>query len=759
MTSALARKGRGKGARTRTDIMPKLMVFAQRYGLWISIVLLIVALWAGFSIRYIPYKNYNEIVSNAKAMGLGDVSVAARFGAMDPLIEYWLAKYLHDHGLSSWSTLHPPNPAVMKFWYPWGRDFTRSAKPFIPFIGAKPLGGLSVAQWVSLLPPIFGTLMVLMVFLYMYSSYGRAAAITAALLAAVLPSSIIRTYAGFVEKVGIAMPFLILAVWLFVEAMRRNNYVLAAISGIVGGFIAFIWGGYLLGGLIIAAATALAPLATNSSRETRVKFLLGLLATITYGITLLAEKTYTSIPKRYIELPIIIVIFFFAIYEGLERFVTRRHGYIAERRVVLSYAATLVVLGISVFFVAPYIGISGKYYYALLGPLRGIVHGKLGVIEFTVAENNPPSPRLLLHRMNVILFTAPIAGLYLLYIAIKRKESWHLPLVVSSLGFYHALLGMAYFEQVASVFGVLVSAAMLGVFIKDLMWEEKVAKRSKRKYSETYEVLAFSAFLLVTLLVAGMVAGAHTALGMMKDIAPIQLDMPNMNAQQYGWLYLLHLFRDKTPSDTVVVAWWDYGYLITVGSDRATVADGATINSTQIKLLAKFFTTTNEDEASNILRELHLKPNKTLVLVHEAVLYNPATGAIIYSPSIGDIAKSTAMLLIAGVMKRGEGLTRQVINHFLNSTIYHMFVTAPYYMNKVGIVFVPFKGPTKGFNVTSVYVAGVNKAGKPYHFKHFKPYLVLISPFVDRNGHILVQRVGNDTYQLGIIYVVYKWTG
>ncbi len=757
MTKARKERRTRSGKETTTIIL-RLTKLMHRYGLWISIALLLVALWIGFSIRYMPYKNYDKIVSNIKAMGLGDVSVTARFSAMDPLIEYWMAKYLHDHGLGSWATLHPPNPAVMKFWYPWGRDFTRSAKPFVPFVGAKPIGELSVAQWVSLLPPIFGTLMILMAFLYIYSSYGRTAAITAAFLAAVLPSSIIRTYAGFVEKVGIALPFLILTVWLFVEAMRRDNYVLAVISGVVGGFIALIWGGYILGGLVIAAATVLAPLAASSVNEARTKFLLGLIATIAYGSTLLAETSYTPIPKRYIGLPILIVVFFFAVYEGLERIISTRRGYIAKRHATLSYTTILLALGVSVFFIAPYIGISGKYYYALLGPLRGIIHGKLGVIEFTVAENNPPNPKLLLHRMNVVLFTAPIAGLYLLYIAIRRKESWHLPLVVSSLGFYHAVLGMAYFEQVASVFGVLVSAAMLGAIIKEITWEEKVSKK-KRRYSETYDVLVFSALLLAIILIGGMVAGAHAALKMMKNTAPIQLDMPSMNAQQYGWLYLLHSFRIKTPNDTVVVAWWDYGYLITVGSDRATVADGATINGTQIKMLAKFFTTTNEDEASNILRELHLRPNNTLVLVHEAVLYNPATGTIIYSPSIGDIAKSTAMLLIAGVMKRGEGLTQQVINHFLNSTIYRMFVTAPYYMSKKGIVFIPFKGATKGFNIKSVYVAGVNRLGKPYHFKHFKPYLVLISPFIDKKGHVLVQRVGGNTYQLGIIYIVYKWTG
>ncbi len=760
MKTALARRGheRRRAGREAT-IVSRLLGLAHRYGLWISILVLIVALWVGFDIRYIPYKNYNEIVSNAKSMNLGDVAVTARFGAMDPLIEYWLAKYLHDHGLSSWSTLHPPNPAVMKFWYPWGRDFTHSAKPFIPFIGAKPLGGLSVAQWVSLLPPIFGVLMILMAFLYMYSSYGRTAAIIAALLAAVLPSSIIRTYAGFVEKVGIALPFLILAVWLFVEAMRRDDFIIASISGIVGGFIALIWGGYLLAGLIIAAASALAPLASNSVKDTRTKFLLGLVATVVYSVTLLAINSYTTIPVKYIGLPLLVVVLFFAIYEGIIRAMTTRRGYVSEKRIVLSYAAILVVLGVSVLFIAPYIGISGKYYYALLGPLRGIVHGKLGIIEFTVAENNPPRPKLLLHRMNVILFTAPIGALYLLYIAIRRKESWHLPLVVSSLGFYHALLGMAYFEQVASVFGVIVSAAMLGVLIRELVWEERIAKRSRRRRSEVYEMLVFSTALLAALLAIGIVAGAKTSLGMVENTVPIQLDMVSMNAQQYGWLYLLHVLKADTPSDTVVVAWWDYGYLITVGSDRASVADGATINGTQIKMLAKFFTTTSEDEASKILRELRLKPNRTLVLVHEVVLYDPNTGVIRYEPALGDIAKSSAMLLIAGVMKRGEGITPEVMSHFLNSTIYRMFVTAPYYMNETGIVFVPFRGATKGFNTTVVLVEGVQENTKPYHFKHFKPYLVLISPFVDRKGNVIVQHRGNEVYQLGIAYVVYKWIG
>ncbi|BEP17587.1 STT3 domain-containing protein [Pyrofollis japonicus] len=756
----VTKRGRHKDS-SSASMLKQLSHIFHRYGFLFTITVVLIAIVTGYYVRYMPYNNYKEIVDNSVEMGLGDVSTVAYFGAMDPLIEYWLANYLHTHGLSSWDTLKPPNPAVMKFWYPWGRDFTRSEKPFIPFIGALPPSGLSVAQWVTLIPPIFGALLVLIAAAYMYRLYGEGAAIAAALLAAVLPSSIIRTYAGFVEKVGVAMPFLVAAIWIFAESLRRKDFILAALSGIIGGFIALVWGGYLLAGLVIAATAILSPLASSTREEVRTNFLLGITGTTAYFITLLVVRaTSLSIPPRFMLLPLIATIVFFAIYEAIMSIFKGKKGYITVEKLKPIYAGILILSWIAVLFTAPSIGISGKYYYAMLGPLRGLASKGLGVIEFTVAENNPPSFPLLLHRMNIVLFVAPIAGLYLLYRALRNNKSEHLPLSIASLAFYYAVLGMAYFEQVASVFGVLATAAMLGDMVRGLSPTDK-ARRAKalRPREEIYEVKVVGAALLAILVFVGIAAGAAESLSMVRTTAPIQLDMPSMNAQQYGWLYLLHLLRTKTSNDTVVVAWWDYGYLITVGSDRATVADGSTSNGTQIKLLAKFFTTTSEEEASNILKSLRLKPNKTLVLIHEAVLYNPSTGAIIYSPSLGDIAKSSAMLLIAGVMKLNEGLTQRVLQHYLNSTIYKMFVDAPYHLNTSGILFIPFKGVSKGFNVTSVYVAGLNQQGKPVKFKHFKPYLVLLSPFVDRQGNVIIQKVGNDTYILGIAYIVYQWIG
>jgi dolichyl-diphosphooligosaccharide--protein glycosyltransferase len=53
----------------------------------------------------------------------------------------------------------------------------------------------------------------------------------------------------------------------------------------------------------------------------------------------------------------------------------------------------------------------------------------------------------------------------------------------------------------------------------------------------------------------------------------------------YTWL------KDNTPTDSRVMAWWDYGYQIAGIANRTTIADGNTWNHEHIALLGKAFTT------------------------------------------------------------------------------------------------------------------------------------------------------------------------
>merc|ERR1711865_1034920 len=67
--------------------------------------------------------------------------------------------------------------------------------------------------------------------------------------------------------------------------------------------------------------------------------------------------------------------------------------------------------------------------------------------------------------------------------------------------------------------------------------------------------------------------------------------------EAYWWL------RDKTPEDSRIMAWWDYGYQITGIGNRTTIADGNTWNHEHIALLGRILTGPEKD-AHRIARHL-----------------------------------------------------------------------------------------------------------------------------------------------------------
>merc|ERR1712107_490947 len=65
----------------------------------------------------------------------------------------------------------------------------------------------------------------------------------------------------------------------------------------------------------------------------------------------------------------------------------------------------------------------------------------------------------------------------------------------------------------------------------------------------------------------------------------------------YTWL------REKTPSDSRVLAWWDYGYQITGIANRTSIADGNTWNHEHIALIGRILSNP-EKRAHNIAKHL-----------------------------------------------------------------------------------------------------------------------------------------------------------
>ena len=89
------------------------------------------------------------------------------------------------------------------------------------------------------------------------------------------------------------------------------------------------------------------------------------------------------------------------------------------------------------------------------------------------------------------------------------------------------------------------------------------------------------------------------------DIPPTILNGGTVYPASDDWLETLDWIKMNTPQDAVIVSWWDYGYWITTMSERTTVADNATIDSKQIKNIAKIFLN-SPDESWSMLREMNV---------------------------------------------------------------------------------------------------------------------------------------------------------
>lgn len=82
------------------------------------------------------------------------------------------------------------------------------------------------------------------------------------------------------------------------------------------------------------------------------------------------------------------------------------------------------------------------------------------------------------------------------------------------------------------------------------------------------------------------------------------------------WQQTLYDIRDRTPKDTIIVSWWDFGHFFKYWAERGVVFDGSTQNSPQAHWVGKMLVTNNETEAIGILRMLACGGNKA----YEAIL-------------------------------------------------------------------------------------------------------------------------------------------
>jgi len=235
----------------------------------------------------------------------------------------------------------------------------------------------------------------------------------------------------------------------------------------------------------------------------------------------------------------------------------------------------------------------------VLSVLNPALRGENPLLQ-SVGEHLVPSWISIYSDFSSLLIFA-VVGLCIL---LRRGKNNDLLLVLYLVSASYAAASMARLNILASpafamLSGICISH-LLKPFVKLIKMKRVLVKKRKAKTQPLDKVYGVIIIFLILFLIFSPLSSGIKVSG-----SPQQIVSGGLSTLREvpDWMETLVWIQDNTPPDSVIIAWWDYGYWITSYTNRTTCADNATLNSTQIKQIAKMFMS-NEIEAVEIIKKL-----------------------------------------------------------------------------------------------------------------------------------------------------------
>jgi len=509
----------------------------------------------------------------------------------DPHFWWRCTSYILSKGFGSWFSWVDD-----KSWFPNSRDISLTAYPGVPFTGAilyiiaSAIGvSLSLYNFLSLVPIILSTIAVILIYLIVYDIFDEISGLIAALLMATSSPYIIRTNIGWFDTESVGVFALLLSIFFLVKAVKKESVLYAFFSGLAGGYMSISWGAYVYLFNLVALYTLILIFTGRINKGLARVF------TTYVGISVLIAGAIpysgVSIIKSIGVVPMLIVYLLIILSIMVKSLLSRRLGNLLFTAALILFIALIYILYIT--------GYLRPLTSRVLSVLNPALRGENPLLQ-SVGEHLIPSWISIYSDFSSLIILA-VVGLYIL---LRRGRNNDLLLALYLISVSYATASMARLNVLASpafamLSGICISY-LLKPFIKLIKMRRILAGKRKVKaqpLGKAYGVIII--FLILFLMFLPLSSGIRVS-GIPQQIVSGGL---SISGKASDWMEALVWIQDNTPSDSVIIAWWDYGYWITSYTNRTTCADNATLNSTQIKQIAKMFMS-SEMEAVEIIRKL-----------------------------------------------------------------------------------------------------------------------------------------------------------
>ena len=537
-------------------------------------------------------------------------------------------------------------------------------------------------------PPVLFCLSLVFFFLLIRRLFDYRVGLLATAFLVVLPSYLYRTLAGFSDKESLAMFLMFAAMYYYVRAWQEPSMKKALtyglVSGVVSGVMGLTWGGvsflFLIFGLFALVEVVLNKFSDKDFYVyTTWLFSMVLILKIFFGERYTVSNLALSVTSGFM---------FLAFLVGLINMLIKKKNLFGIRdrvkdKIPVGFASLIISGFLGVIFVLLLEGIG-----AFTGKISSFIRNLLEPFGFTrwnltVAESHQPYIADWIARwgwsyMLLMLIGSIILVYYLLKnTKLKWKGTVFYTLFIFAFVFSRYKAGVK-LDGVSTLSKTFYIGSLILLFITAISIYFYSYRRDRELYDSILKfdkniIFVIIWFLVLTVAARGAIRllhiyspvttvlvayafvklfdfakkiemkyvkfGAYAILAALLLLPNVQGSLINMynnvdNQAQYTgpsynqlWQNSMKWVREETPKDAVFAHWWDYGYWVQTGGERATLTDGGNAGGYALNHFIGRHVITGQSE-TEALEYLYARNATHLLMISDEIGKYPAFSSI-----------------------------------------------------------------------------------------------------------------------------------
>lgn len=508
----------------------------------------------------------------------------------DPFFHYRATQYIVDNGIPAYLDWHDTMS-----WHPEGRDMSQSQN-MLHYTAAATYqvfgGGSGLYNYTIMFPVVVGSLTAVVVFALVRVIGGTAAGLVAALLFSVSPAIIIRGTVGWFKSEPLGLFYGLLAVYLFLSGIGSRGAPAGVLkmagAGVLLAFALSAWGGTQFFLLPIGIFMMALPFLRRDHRFQAVS--VPVFTAALMSASLLFDRPgagfITSFGGFAVAGPTVFLVACCAVQAASRGPARLRNG--------LLLLAGSAAAGASVVALSFSAGLLSVPPYRYLNALNPFMTTNDPLVD-SIAEHSTSMLNHSFFFMSILMVFAAVGAWMIIRGRPRpggggRGDMAAFALIMGATGVY-ASSSFLRLELFASASIIILSSLGISALVSGML-----AGGRARPGRPPLRLAAPSLAGIVVLLSAPLALPGPLTWTTVVDAPPTILNGGTIYDGAFtDWPSALFWLQANTPPDSVVAAWWDYGYWITAVADRTTIVDNATIRSDRIEEMARMFLAAPDD--------------------------------------------------------------------------------------------------------------------------------------------------------------------